>query len=697
MTAAVRLWAGRDLARRWKALVALGLMAGLVAGLAMAAVAGARRTETAYQRFREATGRSDAIVFGTQLGIQFPDYTKVRELPEVEDAGEFVFGPIALKEIPGSTGALGPGDDRLYQTVNRPLPVAGRIPDPKRSGEILVNRAAAKQLKIKVGDQYTLVSSLEFPESDAAPIEGGPSVRVTVVGIGDSNMDLVFLGNEPGFTPSAAFLAENPDIPRTGNLVVRLRPGTSFSAFKNDVARVMGEPNIPVRDQAEDTKRITHGTDLERNALLLFAGAVALAGIVLVGQALTRTVYAIAEAARPLAAMGFTRGGLVAGLVLPVSVTAVVAVTTGSATAVALSSRFPVGLAGRVEPDRGLHVDWLVLGGGAVVVALAVLGGAAMSAARATSRRGARAQTGSRFSIIPALRRAAPLPAVIGAGLALERGDGERALPVRPALAGAVAAVLGVVGAFGLLQGLDDALGRPALAGQFWDVEIGDAAQALAAVEGDKQITEVAVTRFADVDFNGAGIPVYELEPIKGNQSFTLLSGRKPASPDDVVLGPATAKALKRGIGQTVRVGGDGGRNVRVVGLGLLPQTPHFSFDQGAWMTQGGFSAVTGSVAPEGCTPTCSWVSAAGCRPMPPSPGSRRSWVPSRPSRPAAFPRTSPISAMSGASRRRSPRSSRSSVWPPWATSWSRPCAGGATTSRSCAPSASGPYKSGGA
>ena len=57
-----------------------------------------------------------------------------------------------------------------------------------------------------------------------------------------------------------------------------------------------------------------------------------------------------------------------------------------------------------------------------------------------------------RFSVVPALRRlgVAPLPAVIGAGLALERGEGNRQLPVRPALVSAVAAVLGVVGAFGL-------------------------------------------------------------------------------------------------------------------------------------------------------------------------------------------------------------------------------------------------------
>ena len=44
-------------------------------------------------------------------------------------------------------------------------------------------------------------------------------------------------------------------------------------------------PNMPVRDLAEDNKRITNGTDLERTGLLLFAAVAFLAGLVLVGQA----------------------------------------------------------------------------------------------------------------------------------------------------------------------------------------------------------------------------------------------------------------------------------------------------------------------------------------------------------------------------------------------------------------------------
>lgn len=73
-----------EVARRWKALVALGVLAGLVGGLALAAVAGARLTSTAYERFREATGRADAIVFATLIGVLDADYylRNVRTLPK---------------------------------------------------------------------------------------------------------------------------------------------------------------------------------------------------------------------------------------------------------------------------------------------------------------------------------------------------------------------------------------------------------------------------------------------------------------------------------------------------------------------------------------------------------------------------------------------------------------------------------------
>ena len=600
--AAVRLWARREIGGRWRALVVLGVLAGAAAGLALAAVAGARRTSAAYARFREATGRSDAVVFATQVGVFGADYSPIRRLPEVADAGEFLLAPVGIKEAPQGFGSLAPGDDHLYRSINRPLVVAGRLPDPRRDDEILVNRAAAKRLHLNLGNRVTLVSSKDQAGFFGKPLDDGPSVRATVVGIGDSNMDLAFAEGGPAFIPSFGFFDRHPEVPRAGNLVVRLRPGTDITAFRRHVADAMGLPTIPVRDQAEDTKRIVHGTDLERTALLLFAAAVALAGLVLVGQALGRSVYAMAETVPTLRALGLTRANLVAGLAVPLSVPAAVGALVTVGTAVGMSPQFPLGLAGRLEPDRGLHADWPVLAPGAAALVIAVVAGAVLAALRATAAHRHRAPVGVRISRLRALRAWAPIPAGIGAALAVERGRGLRALPVRPALVGATAGVVGIIGAFGLLGGIDDALGKPERAGQVWDADVflddgHPEAPVVAAAESEPTVIAAARMRRSDVDVDGAGLPVYAVDPLKGNQSFVVLRGRSPAAPTDAVLGPATARALHRRIGDSVRIGGPEGREARVVGLGLLPQTAHSSFDQGVWMSSEGLHAVAPTLA----------------------------------------------------------------------------------------------------
>src|SRR5437762_8174045 len=109
--AAVRMWARSVLGRRWKALVALGVIAGIAAGLSLAAIAGARRTSTAYTRFRKATVAPDAIVFGTQVGQENTDYTPVMKLPEVVAGGQFELAQIGL--VGHKVGSLPPGDTVL--------------------------------------------------------------------------------------------------------------------------------------------------------------------------------------------------------------------------------------------------------------------------------------------------------------------------------------------------------------------------------------------------------------------------------------------------------------------------------------------------------------------------------------------------------------------------------------------------------
>ena len=69
--------------------------------------------------------------------------------------------------------------------------------------------------------------------------------------------------------------------------------------------------------------------------------------------------------------------------------------------------------------------------------------------------------------------RAGMSPAlVVGARLAVEPGRGRRAVPVRSALVGAIAGVLGIVACFTFRAGIDDALAQPERSGIVWDADI---------------------------------------------------------------------------------------------------------------------------------------------------------------------------------------------------------------------------------
>ena len=63
------------------------------------------------------------------------------------------------------------------------------------------------------------------------------------------------------------------------------------------------------------------------------------------------------------------------------------------------------------------------------------------------------------------------MPVLVGARFALEPGRGKSALPVRPALVGAIAGVLGVVAAFTFSAGIADAAANPARFGQTAQLE----------------------------------------------------------------------------------------------------------------------------------------------------------------------------------------------------------------------------------
>lgn len=88
--AAVAYCVRADARRSWPAWLALGLLVGLAAGAVMAATAGARRTESAYQDLRVETDAMDAAILfpcGPDAGPACPPTVEeVRAVPGVRAA-----------------------------------------------------------------------------------------------------------------------------------------------------------------------------------------------------------------------------------------------------------------------------------------------------------------------------------------------------------------------------------------------------------------------------------------------------------------------------------------------------------------------------------------------------------------------------------------------------------------------------------
>ncbi len=611
MTSARWLWARREIAQRWRSLVAVGVLAAIAGGLSLAAIVGARRSQTAYSRYRVATAAPDAIVFGTQVGAQDVDYSRVLHLPEVLDGGTFELAGIAVTNIdgigkvkPGALGALAPGDTHLYRTLSRPLLRQGRLPDPTRDDEIVVNRAAARKFHLHVGQHVEVNGARNIDAFYGAPIVVGVKIRSTIVGIGDSIMDDLFSGGQPGFEPSGAFMVRHgAAVGHAANLLVRLKPGTNVDAFHRRAVQLLSDPhvdhaallNVPVRDLGDDAKRVTHATDLETSGLLLFAAAVAFAALVLIGQTISRLVYAMAASVPALRSLGFTRRDLIRALVAPFVVAVPVATAGAVLFAIGFSRSFPVGLARRFDPDLGLHADVKVLIPGALVVAVLVVAGAAIACLRATSVR-LQSATVRRSPYRRRLLTSAPMSVSLGVGMALDSGKGERALPVRPAITGTIAAIIGIVGAFGLVHGINDALDHPARSGQVYDAVVTpDSAKQYQAfphqLERLRPVDEIAHIRHGTADVAGAGLPLWDIEPIRGRMQYTLLDGTTPGD-GQVAVGPSTMRALHLHVGDEVRITQPKPATLRISGTALLPESPHSSFDQGLWVSPATMRAI---------------------------------------------------------------------------------------------------------
>src|SRR5690349_21036456 len=79
-------WAQADLRRRWSAFGGVGIVFGVVAAVGSAFLAGADRTGTAFDRFRESARGGDALVVTGRVGLGEEDLAPILDVPEVVGA-----------------------------------------------------------------------------------------------------------------------------------------------------------------------------------------------------------------------------------------------------------------------------------------------------------------------------------------------------------------------------------------------------------------------------------------------------------------------------------------------------------------------------------------------------------------------------------------------------------------------------------
>ena len=181
--------------RRWGGLLAVVLLLGLVGGLAMGAVAGARRTESSFPAFLASTNPSDLTVLETSGGLNL--LGTMSRLPNVKHVRSAVF----VNALPlGSNGAPVPGAnssaggvfplgsvDGLFFDQDRVSVIHGRMADPRRADEAVMNADAARVLGIRPGTDGQ-VGVLHERRVELAHVrhQGGAPVRtvdVKLVGI----------------------------------------------------------------------------------------------------------------------------------------------------------------------------------------------------------------------------------------------------------------------------------------------------------------------------------------------------------------------------------------------------------------------------------------------------------------------------------------------------------------------------------
>jgi putative ABC transport system permease protein len=574
------MWSRTAIRTRWPSTLVLVALTGLAFGAALAALTGARRTDTAVGRLLDATNATDAVFVGDESY-----FSSIERLPQVASAVEWVFLAVAVSQ-PASAGASGV-DVATVAVLSEPgtphgmpwaLVVDGRLADATRADEVVVNASAARHLGLHVGS-HVRFDSFGPDQTDAflqsrAVAPTGPTVDATVVGIVRSAADLSPVSPPPdaGYVSNdmlaftKAFFDEHRDDIGHFQVVqfVRLHGGlSSFASWASSVGKVTGDARqaAPGSDEQLIATHVQRSTHLEAVALLGFAVVLAAGTLLVIGQAVSREVSRDARDNQTLVALGFTSNQLRLALLGRPVVVAVAGGVLAVPVAVALSPLSPIGLARNAEPNPGIDVNAAIVAGGAVVLVVMLVAGAWLAVRRFT----APVDTGAapRRARRGWLAGTRSPSALVGVGFAYGNRNGRGGAPI---MIGLVFGAAAIIASAVFSASLHAFAASPRQQGWSWDVEVGnphtrvdtrgDAVPLLAADPAVERFVGITGEQGGPALVNGTFTNIVGFDVALGDVTPPVLDGRAPTAPDEVAMGVRTLAAAHTRIGEEVTIAG---------------------------------------------------------------------------------------------------------------------------------------------
>jgi len=570
------------LPRRRGGYLTVALLVGLLGGVAMGAVAGARRTQFAFPAYLAATDDSDLQVqtylVTNQIGSG-PTLTEaLAHLPTVEhvaDAPNLLITPLGPNEKAqavndneiSAVGSVG----GMYFHQDRVTVAQGRMADPHRTDEMVASAEAAKLSHWHVGETvrfgaFTVqqASSPGFNFASATPARQFSEKLVGIVVFPSEvvNDDVDRFPTDVLMTPAlTSRIAASDAFPYYG---LKLEHGTrDVAKVERDIINLLPPGTVYTFHVTSVVEgQVERASKPEAIALGVFGAIAALAALIIAGLAISRSLWANGEDLDVLRALGADPTTRTVDAILGLLGAVIVGALLAVGVAVALSPLAPIGPARQVDPSPGFAVDWTVLGTGigVLVVGLGLLT-VVLARLRATRRHEEGAEERDRGSALVNLagRTGLPVSAVAGLRFSLERGRGRTAVPVRSALVGAVVAVVVVVSTLTFGSGLATLDSHPALYGWNWTYAIsspdgGDLpVSAGRLLDQDPDVAAWTGFGYANAQLDGQTVPVL-LTTVGAKLAPPILSGHGLRADNEVVLGAATMASLHEHLGGTISV-----------------------------------------------------------------------------------------------------------------------------------------------